>query len=79
MYYSSPMDFFFGHPIQQRVLVVSDSEYQEYQQKKAEQEILVLESKKNRLLSAVKEYDLEIEKLQKEYPALLASSNESSN
>ena len=74
MYYSSPFDFFFSAPTQ-RVVVLSDSEYKKWQQEKAEQEIAVLESKKNRYSTAVQEIDLKIEELQKEY-ALLPASNE---
>ena len=45
------------------VYIVSDSEYERYQQKRAEQEITVLESKKNRLLSAANDIDAEITKI----------------
>ena len=78
MYYSSPFDLFFAPPTQ-RVVVISDSEYNEYKLKKAQQEISVLENNKNKHLNAVKEYDLKIEELQKEFPALLSSTDESSN
>ena len=48
------------------VYIVSDSEYREYQQKRAEQEITVLESKKNRLLSAANDIDAEINKIKEQ-------------
>ena len=79
MYYSSsPFDFFFGHPTQQRVVVVSDSEYQEMKQEKAKQQVLVLQSQRNRYNTAIEEIDVQIKELESTY-ALLPSSDESSS
>ena len=79
MFYSStPFDLFFGHPTQQRVVVISDSEYQKYKQEKAQQEIAILQSKRNRYNTAIEEIDVQIKDLEESY-ALLPSSNESSN
>ena len=44
-----------------RVVVVSDTEYKQYLQDRAEQEITVLESKRNRYLAAVADIDKAIE------------------
>ena len=45
------------------VYVVSDSDYKEFQQKRAEQEITVLESKRNRLEAAIADIDAEIKNI----------------
>ncbi len=44
-----------------RVVVVSDTEYKQYLQDRAEQELTVLESKRNRYLAAVADIDKAIE------------------
>jgi len=73
----STFDLFapFTYPMSQRVVVVSDSEYQRYQQDQAKREILVLESKLNRYNSAIEEITLEIEKI-KDNAGLLPPSKE---
>ncbi len=64
MYSLFDLTFPFSYPrTNAQVYVVSDSEYQRYQQQRAEQEITVLESKKNRYLSAVNDIDVEITKI----------------
>ena len=58
-----------------RVVVVSDTQYKEYQQERAEKELLVLTSKKNRYESAIAELDSEIKQIQTDYN-LLPEANE---
>ncbi len=58
-----------------RVVVVSDTQYQEYQQERAEKELLVLTSKKNRLEAALADLDNEIKQIQTDYN-LLPEANE---
>ena len=77
MFYTDPFDFF--GPFTSRlnspqVYVVSDSDYKKYQQEQAEAEILVLESKANRLRTALGEVESEINKKQETYGLLPAES-----
>ena len=60
----SPFDYLpsFAYPTT-RYVVVSETEYKKYQQERAEQEILVLENKKNRYTSAIADIDAEITKI----------------
>ena len=77
MFYSDPFDFFgpFTSRLNSpRVFVVSDSDYKKYQQEQAEAEILVLESKANRLRTALTEVESEINKKQETYGLLPAES-----
>ena len=60
----STFDLFFPPVYQQpRVVVLSDTDYKQYQKEKAQQELLVLESKRNRLASALEAYDNDIKEL----------------
>ena len=58
-----------------RVVVVSDTQYKEYQQERAEKELLVLTSKKNRYEAAIAELDSEIKQIQTDHN-LLPEANE---
>ena len=58
-----------------RLVVVSDSQYKEYQKERAEKELLVLTSKKNRYEAALAELDSEIKQIQTEHN-LLPAANE---
>jgi len=60
----SPFDYLppFSYPTT-RYVVVSETEYAQYQQERAEQEIKVLESKMNRYNSAIAEIEAEITKI----------------
>ena len=58
-----------------RVVVVSDTQYKEYQQERAEKELLVLTSKKNRYKAAIAELDSEIKQIQTDHN-LLPEANE---
>ena len=62
-----------------RVVVVSDTQYKEYQQDRAEKELLVLTSKKNRYESAIAELDSEIKQIQTDYNLLPKATEESTN
>ena len=53
-----------------RVVVVSDSDYRDYQAKQAEKELLVLTSKKNRYETAIADLDNEIKQIQTAYNLL---------
>jgi len=68
LFYSDPFTLldsvFPTFPTTQRVVVISDSEYKKYQQQRAEQEILALESKRNRLNTSIEEIELKIHELQ---------------
>ena len=59
----SPFDLFSPYLSHQssRVIVVSDSEYKQYLQDRAVQEITVLESKRNRYQAAIDDIDKAIE------------------
>jgi len=59
----SPFDLFSPYLSHQssRVIVVSDSEYKQYLQDRAEQEITVLESKRNRYQAAIDDINKAIE------------------
>ena len=46
------------------VVVVSDSEYRRYKQKQAREEILVLQSKRNRYTAAISDIDEQIASLE---------------
>ena len=75
------MDTRFSYPLNSplsRVVVLSDTEYQKYQQKRARQEITLLESKKNRLNAAIADIEAEIQKIKEEHKLLPApeSTNE---
>ena len=61
-----------------RVVVVSDSDYKEYQAKQAEKELLVLTSKKNRYETAIADIDNEIKEIQTAH-GLLPPSTEVPN
>ena len=58
-----------------RVVVVSDTQYKEYQQERAEKELLVLTSKKTRYEAAIAELDSEIKQIQTDHN-LLPEANE---
>ena len=66
----SLFDSFFYPPARPPVVVISDSEYKEYQRARAEKEVLVLESKLNRYQTAIDEVKVQIEQLQKNYALL---------
>ena len=53
-----------------RVVVIPDSEYQAYQKNRAEQEILVLENKKNRYTAVIADIESEIAKIKETYGIL---------
>ena len=79
MFYSDPFEFFgpFTSRLNQpRVVVVSDTDYKKYQQEQAQSEILVLESKANRLRAALTDVETEINKKQETYGLLPADSKE---
>ena len=61
-----------------RVVVVSDTQYKEYQQERAEKELLVLTSKKNRYEAAIADLDNEIKEIQTAH-GLLPPSTEVPN
>ena len=58
-----------------RLVVVSDSQYKEYQKERAEKELLVLTSKKNRYEAAIAELDSEIKQIQTEHNLLPAAND----
>ena len=58
-----------------RTVVISDSMYQEMQQEKAKQDILVLESKLNRYKAAVADLEQEIEAIKAEHQLLPATDD----
>ena len=62
-----------SYPTTTRVVVVPDSEYQAYQRNRAEQEILVLENKRNRYKAAIADIEGEIEKIKEVHGILPAS------
>ncbi len=62
-----------SYPPTTRVVVVPDSEYQAYQRNRAEQEILVLENKRNRYQATIADIDGEIEKIKEAHGLLPAS------
>ena len=78
MFYSDPFDFFGPFTSRQspRVFIVSDSDYKKYQQEQVEAEILVLESKANRLRTALTEVESEINKKQETYGLLPAETKQ---
>jgi hypothetical protein len=59
-----------------RVVVISDSQYQDYIQKQAQEEILVLENKLNRHKTAIQEIEQTIVKL-KDNAGLLQPAEDS--
>ena len=69
-------DSFFYPQSRPQYVVISDSEYKKYQQEQAEQELLVLESKKNRYEAAVTELDSKIKEIQTAHNLLPASKEE---
>ena len=48
-----------------RVVVVSDSQYQEYKEKQARDEILVLQNRRNRYVTAIADLDAQIGAIEK--------------
>ena len=66
----SLFDSFFYPPTRPQVVVISDSEYKDYKRRRAEQEVLILESKLNRYQSAIDEVKVQIEDLQKQHALL---------
>ena len=66
-----------SYPLQSplsRVVVIPDSEYQAYQRNRAEQEILVLENKKNRYVAAIAEIEAEIKNIKETHGLLPETS-----
>ncbi len=61
----------------QRVVVISDSQYQKYLQDEAQREVLVLENKLNRHQTAIKDIQAAIVKI-KDNARLLPTAEESS-
>ena len=64
--------FFYPTP---QYVVISDSEYKQYQQGRAKQEIAVLENRLNRYRTATQELEAEIEKLQTTFGLLEPASD----
>lgn len=62
-----------------RVVVISDSQYREYIQKQAREEIAVLESRRDRYKALVTELDEEIARIEKQAGAPSASLSGGSN
>lgn len=77
----SPFDLFSPYLSHQssRVIVVSDSEYKQYLQDRALQEVTVLESKRNRYQAAIDDIDKAIESTKTNAGLLPAPSEETSD
>lgn len=71
-YFIDPFEMFFRssyHP-SQRVVVISDSEYNELRQAEAKREVTALESKANRYRTAAADLEARIVELQEEHKLL---------
>ena len=75
----SLFDPFLLSPVSRKVYVVSDSDFQQYQKECAQQEITLLESKRNRYNTAIETIDAEIVKIKETYALLPAKSTEKLN
>ena len=78
-YFTDPFEMLFRssyYSPQQRVVVISDSEYNELRQSEAKREVTALESKANLYFNAAQEIEARIKELQQEYNLLPAAEDD---